>query len=131
MSLLMFVIPVFYFFNLQPTCFELILIWYFIELTMSISMWKVKWCKLAPTVTASRTCNFACMNMHAKPFYMHAKPFYMHENQCMQVLNLMGPDKAYESLLNHMPYMWYMPAWSTCPLASCVPTSHYCLSVSQ
>ena len=29
------------------------------------------------------TCNFACTNMHMKPFYMH-------ENQCMQILNLLS-----------------------------------------
>ena len=51
---------------------------------MSISTWKVKLFKLVPTVTALCTHNFACMNVHAKPFYVH-------KNQNMQILNLLSP----------------------------------------
>ena len=57
----------------------------YIRKKMSISTWKVKRCKLAPTVTALRTRNFACTNVRAKPFYVH-------ENQCTQIPNLSSPD---------------------------------------
>ena len=50
----------------------------------SISSWKVKQCKLAPTVTASRTRNFPCTNVRVKPFYMH-------KNQGTQILNFSSP----------------------------------------
>ena len=51
---------------------------------MSISTFKIEQCKLVPTVTVLCTHNFACTNMHAKPFYMY-------ENQCTQTSNLSSP----------------------------------------
>ena len=51
---------------------------------MSISTFKIKQCKLVPTVNVLYIHNFPCTNMHAKPFYVH-------ENQCMQILNLLSP----------------------------------------
>ena len=51
---------------------------------MSISTFKIKQCKLAPTVTVLGTYNYACTNVRAKPFYVH-------ENQCTQILNLSNP----------------------------------------
>ena len=51
---------------------------------MSVSTWKVKLCKLAPTVTALRILNLACPKVRAKPFYVH-------ENQCTKILNLSSP----------------------------------------
>ena len=51
---------------------------------MSISTFKIKQCKLAPTVTVLGTHNFACMNVRAKLFYVH-------ENQCTQILYLSSP----------------------------------------
>ena len=38
-------------------------------------------------MTVLYTCNFVCMNMHAKQFNMH-------ENQCTQILNLLSPVSA-------------------------------------
>ena len=52
---------------------------------MSISTFKIKQYKLAPTVTVLSTHSFACMNMCLKPFYVH-------ENQCMQILYLLSPE---------------------------------------
>ena len=54
---------------------------------MSISTFKIKQCKLAPTVTVLCTHSFACINVHAEPFYVP-------ENQCMQILNLSSPGIA-------------------------------------
>ena len=51
---------------------------------MSIGTFKIKQCKLVPTVTILCTHNFACTNMHAKKIYVH-------KNQCMQILNLLSP----------------------------------------
>ena len=51
---------------------------------MSISTLQIKPCKLAPTVTALCTHNFACT-------IKHTKPFYAHKNQCIQILNLLRP----------------------------------------
>ena len=51
---------------------------------MSISTIKIKQRKLAPTGTVLCTHNFACTNVHTKPFYVH-------ENQCTQILNLSSP----------------------------------------
>ena len=48
---------------------------------MLISIWKVKLCKLALSVTAPCSRNFSCTKVRAKPFYVH-------ENQCIQILNL-------------------------------------------
>ena len=56
----------------------------YIGKAVSISMFKIEQCKLAPTVTVLCTHNFACMNMCVKPFYMH-------ENQCTQISNLSSP----------------------------------------
>ena len=56
----------------------------YIRKAMSISTIKIKQCKLAPTVTVLCTHNFACTNVHTKPFYVH-------ENECMQILNLSSP----------------------------------------
>ena len=50
----------------------------------SVSTFKIKQCKLAPTVTVSCTQNFVCMNVCTKLFYMH-------ENQCTWILNLSSP----------------------------------------
>ena len=45
----------------------------------------VDWrCRLAPKVIVLCICNFACTNVHLKPFYVH-------ENDCMQILNLWSP----------------------------------------
>ena len=52
---------------------------------MSISVFKTKQCKLALTMTALGTDNFAYTNVCAKLFYVH-------ENPCMQILNLPSPD---------------------------------------
>ena len=38
---------------------------------MSIFTFKIKQCKLAPTVTVLCKHNFACTNKHAKPFHVH------------------------------------------------------------
>ena len=54
---------------------------------MTISTFKIKQCKLAPTMTVLCTHNFACMNVCTKPFHMH-------ENQCTQILNLLSPDSS-------------------------------------
>ena len=51
---------------------------------MSVSTFKNKQCKLAPTVTVLCTHNFACTNVCTKLFYVY-------ENQCMQILNLSSP----------------------------------------
>ena len=69
----------------------------YIRKTMSISTWKVKRCKLAPTVTALRTCNFACTNVRAKPFYVH-------ENQSSPVLKpcLLN----FNTFLTPVPYLY-------------------------
>ena len=52
---------------------------------MSVSIFKSKQCKLAPTMTALGTDNFAYTNVHVKLFYVH-------ENPCTQILNLLSPD---------------------------------------
>ena len=38
---------------------------------MSISIFKIKQCKLAPTEPVLGTHNFVSMNVRANPFYMH------------------------------------------------------------
>ena len=53
---------------------------------MPMSKFLIKQCKLAATVTVSYTHNFACMNVHAEPFYVH-------KNQWMQILNLSSPEQ--------------------------------------
>ena len=58
----------------------------YIGKVISISTFKIKQCKLVPTVTVLCMHNFACTNMCAKPFYVH-------ENQCTQILNLLSSDK--------------------------------------
>ena len=54
---------------------------------MSISTFKIKRSKLAPTVTVLGTYNYACTNVRAKPFYVH-------ENRCTQILNVSSPAYA-------------------------------------
>ena len=54
---------------------------------MSISTFKIKQCKLVPTVTVLCTHNFVCTNVRTKPFYMH-------KNHCTQILNLSSPDSS-------------------------------------
>ena len=61
---------------------------------MSISTFKIKQCKLAPTVTVLCKHNFACTNVRRKLFYVH-------KNQCPQILNLPSPD----NYIHHMPYI--------------------------
>ena len=58
---------------------------------MSISTFKIKQCKIVPTVTVLCTHNFACTNVLAKPFYKH-------ENQCMQIFNLLNPVQCMYSI---------------------------------
>ena len=59
----------------------------YIEKAMSISIFKSKQCKLAPTVTALGTDNFAYTNVRAKLFYVH-------ENSSIQILNLSSPEMS-------------------------------------
>ena len=65
----------------------------YIGKAISISTFKIKQCKLAPTMTVLCTHNFACTNVRRKLFYMH-------ENQCLQILNLLSLD----NYIHHMPY---------------------------
>ena len=54
---------------------------------MAKYIWNILWvkqCKLASTVTALCTRDFACTNVRAKPFYVH-------KNQCTQILNFSSP----------------------------------------
>ena len=51
---------------------------------MSISTFKIKQCKLVPTLTVLSTHNFECTNMCTKPLYLH-------ENQCTPILNMSTP----------------------------------------
>ena len=59
---------------------------------MPISIFKIKQCKLAPTVTVLCT-HKTCTNVLTKPFYVH-------QNQCMQILNLSSTVKCVSYVLN-------------------------------
>ena len=102
-----------------------------------------KQCKLAPTVTVLCAHNFACPNVHTKPFYRH-------ENECIQILNLSRPGVRMWAWLQSSLMIWCVNllillfffgiSWCTCSFNFLVNimltfycwlfsgTSHTCLS---
>ena len=56
-------------------------------------------CKLAPTVTVLCAHNFACPNVHTKPFYRH-------KNECIQILNLSCPGVRMWAWLQSSLMIW-------------------------
>ena len=79
---------------------------------MSISTFKIKQCKLAPTVTVLCTHNFVCMNVCAKPFYVL-------KDQCMKIFNLASPNSSLIVTVSHCISLSGLLASHSWPVSQC------------